>query len=128
VNFYGELANDYDNITGLAARSAQAAGFIEALLSRSTVVSGLDVACGTGLYAIQMAKKGIRTIGTDISAAMLDRARKHAEESRVDVEWLQAAMQELSGRLLQLPPSHWFCIVQPVLAPYHLARTLSKGT
>src|SRR5262249_20359670 len=39
----------------------------------------LDLGCGTGLHALQMAQAGIPVTGVDRSASMIDMARKHRE-------------------------------------------------
>lgn len=43
----------------------------------------LDVGCGTGRHAVQMAKAGYHVTGTDRSVAMLDIARERAREGFV---------------------------------------------
>jgi len=46
----------------------------------------LDVGCGGGLLAEAMAARGARVLGIDLSAAALDVARAHAQQSGVVVE------------------------------------------
>jgi ubiquinone/menaquinone biosynthesis C-methylase UbiE len=99
MSFYDEIADEYDEITGLAGRVAQAEAFIKELGSRHPIASVLDIACGTGLYAILMAKAGIEAVGVDISQSMLDKAGQHAGEAAVTVQWTQASMQEVAARL-----------------------------
>src|SRR6185437_4953180 len=41
-------------------------------------VSLLDVGCGTGRHLIELARRGYRASGVDLSASMLDRAREAA--------------------------------------------------
>jgi SAM-dependent methyltransferase len=43
----------------------------------------LDAGCGTGRVAIELARRGFRTVGVDIDAGLLDRARAKAP----DLEW-----------------------------------------
>jgi SAM-dependent methyltransferase len=40
----------------------------------------LDLGCGSGRYAINLARLGARVVGLDFSAAMLDLANRYAEE------------------------------------------------
>jgi cyclopropane fatty-acyl-phospholipid synthase-like methyltransferase len=50
----------------------------------------LDVGCGTGRHAIELARRGYAVTGMDISSGMLAQARKHAKEAGVEVTWVQA--------------------------------------
>ena len=38
----------------------------------------LDLGCGTGRHAVELARRGYELVGVDVSAAMLDRARRRA--------------------------------------------------
>lgn len=101
MDFYDELASDYDAITGSAGRTGRAEEFVRVLAARFPIKSALDAACGTGLYAIQLARAGVRSVGADISPAMLAQARKFAFEAKVNVEWLYCPMQQLAGELAE---------------------------
>ena len=50
----------------------------------------LDMGCGTGRHAVELAKRGYRVTGVDISSGMLREAKKVAREAGVQVEWIQA--------------------------------------
>ena len=50
----------------------------------------LDMGCGTGRHAIELAKRGYLVTGVDISRGMLAEADKAAREADVEVEWVQA--------------------------------------
>ncbi len=57
----------------------------------------LDLACGTGRFSVNMARKGISVIGVDISPEMLDIARENSEG--LDILYLcqDAAQLDLYG-------------------------------
>jgi ubiquinone/menaquinone biosynthesis C-methylase UbiE len=50
----------------------------------------LDIGCGTGRHAIELAKRGYRITGIDLSAGMLKEAEKAAKKAKVKVEWVHA--------------------------------------
>jgi 2-polyprenyl-3-methyl-5-hydroxy-6-metoxy-1,4-benzoquinol methylase len=69
---------------------------MEKLVQAHQLRSVLDVACGTGLHAIILARMGVRVVGTDISQAMLEKAKKNGQASGHDIQWIEAPMQALS--------------------------------
>ncbi len=50
----------------------------------------LDVGCGTGRHAIELAKRGFAVTGLDLSSGMLARAASAARSAGVEVEWIHA--------------------------------------
>jgi 2-polyprenyl-6-hydroxyphenyl methylase/3-demethylubiquinone-9 3-methyltransferase len=47
----------------------------------------LDIGCGGGLLSEALARRGARVIGIDLAPASLEVARRHADESGVEVEY-----------------------------------------
>lgn len=99
MDFYDDLAESYDAITGAAGRAEAAGAFVDELIRRFDVRSAVDVACGTGLFALALARRGLSAVGADISPGMLDQARRAAEAADLDVKWVAAPMQGLAARL-----------------------------
>lgn len=56
----------------------------------------LDLACGKGRHAVELASRGFRVTGIDISGPSLDLARERAAERGVDVELVNLDMRELA--------------------------------
>lgn len=50
----------------------------------------LDVGCGTGRHAVELASRGLLVTAIDLSEGMLDQARARAESAGVAVEWIHA--------------------------------------
>lgn len=54
----------------------------------------LDLACGSGIFALQMARQGLDVTGLDSSEALLSIARQSATAEDVSVDWICANMCE----------------------------------
>ncbi len=50
----------------------------------------LDMGCGTGRHAVELAKRGYQVTGVDISSGMLAEGEKAAREANVEVAWIHA--------------------------------------
>lgn len=77
----------YDFNQGTSAKSDNE------LLDRLDVHSGtllVDLACGTGSFAIEAARRGAHAHGVDVSAEMLRFAATRATTAHVDVRWHRA--------------------------------------
>lgn len=59
--------------------------FIESELKENKSLRILDVGCGTGRHAIELAKRGYSVFGIDLSSDQLARAQEKAKEAGVDV-------------------------------------------
>ncbi len=63
--------------------------FIEKEINYNRSIQILDIGCGTGRHAIELAKRGYRVVGIDLSESQLDRARQKALQAGVTVEFRQ---------------------------------------
>jgi len=96
MDFYDPIASRYDQITGSAQRGPAAKALARKLVRKYKLASAVDVACGTGLYALALARLGLRVVGSDVSGAMLAQARRSARREGLDVQWVLSPMQELA--------------------------------
>lgn len=55
----------------------------------------LDVGCGTGVVAITAARAGAKVIGSDLTPALLERAKEHSKLAELDIEWKEADAEAL---------------------------------
>lgn len=55
----------------------------------------LDLACGWGRHAVELARRGYAVTGLDWSTTLLKHARRRAHRAGVQVEWVQGDMREL---------------------------------
>lgn len=56
-----------------------------------------DVACGSGVVAIEAARRGAQAVGVDATASMLAIAQRRADAAGVNVTWRQCWFEDLSG-------------------------------
>lgn len=61
--------------------------FIEGEINRDKSLMILDIGCGTGRHSIELAKRGYKVVGVDLSEAQLKRAREKAAEAGVAADF-----------------------------------------
>ena len=99
MDFYDQIADTYDEMTNLESRLESIRKFVTLIKNRYNLTSAVDVACGTGGHVTVMSQMGIRAVGADISAGMLDKARTFANQVGGQVQWINCPMQELSQHI-----------------------------
>ena len=72
---YDELSSDYDRFVNWPSRLALELPFLQTELKRIGAARVLDSACGTGQHALALAERGLKVVGTDSSASMIEVAR-----------------------------------------------------
>ena len=97
--WYEELFTDYANTYDkevFTTGTIQEVDFIESEIEFDKTGKILDVGCGTGRHAIELAKRGYQVTGIDLSEDQLKRAREKAEAEGVDVTFLQKDARSFS--------------------------------
>ena len=97
VPLYDGLASDYDRFVNWPERLAHELPFLERLFQEHGVRSVLDAACGTGRHAIALAQRGYPATGADLSAPMVERARKNAAAAGVEARFVVAGFGQLAS-------------------------------
>jgi SAM-dependent methyltransferase len=69
--------------------------FLEKALRLSPGAHVLDVPCGGGRHSLELAARGYRMTGVDLSTDFLAVARSRAAERQLSITWDQRPMQEL---------------------------------
>ncbi len=64
--------------------------FLQEVLAIAPGAEVLDIGCGTGRHAVQLARRGFRVTGVDLSPGMLAEAARAAAEAGVEVELIEA--------------------------------------
>jgi SAM-dependent methyltransferase len=70
--------------------------FIEQTLGLEKGATILDVGCGLGLHAVELASRGYLIVGLDLSLPMLSRAADEAQDRGLKMNFLHADMREMT--------------------------------
>lgn len=89
AEFFSETADHYEENAFTRDTGAEV-DFIVAEFGLPPGSALLDMGCGTGRHAVELARRGYRVTGVDIAAGMLDKARRAAGKAGVAVEWVEA--------------------------------------
>ena len=95
--FYDEYAWAYDLL--LARPATRVSKSIAELLAHRNIhleSKILDAGCGTGSYALELARQGYKVTGLDLSAPLLAEARRQIKDSSLFVSLVR-------GTILSLP-------------------------
>jgi SAM-dependent methyltransferase len=90
--------NDYLNVyahTFTEERAQKEAGFVATALDLKPGASVLDLCCGQGRHAVELAKRELRVTGLDLNAEYLELTQRAAEASKVKLETVAADMREI---------------------------------
>ncbi|MBC8276102.1 MAG: methyltransferase domain-containing protein [Chloroflexi bacterium] len=97
--WYEELFTDYANTYDkeeFTKGTVTEVDFIESEIEFDSTRKILDVGCGTGRHAIELAKRGYQVTGIDLSEDQLKRAKEKAESEGVEVTFLQGDARDFS--------------------------------
>ncbi|MBI2765302.1 MAG: class I SAM-dependent methyltransferase [Chloroflexi bacterium] len=96
-DFYDGHAPFYDRGV-FTSHTAGEVEFLVEVLGLTAGASVLDVGCGTGRHAIELARRGFRVTGVDLSSGMLLQAMRNAKAAGVEVEWVHAGAADYVAR------------------------------
>ena len=101
IQTYDDFSADYDRFVNWGDRLVAEIPFIESNLAeikhtRSGCLSVLDAACGTGMHAIELARRGYRAAGADQSRMMVQKAKINAEEAAGTISFKTAGFAKLA--------------------------------
>ena len=96
--FYDRQAAVYEVMNDWPSRLALELPFIRRALEQTHAQTVLDVACGSGHHAIALALEGYAVSGADLSAEMVDLARRNAAQADVSIRFEQTGFAEIGTR------------------------------
>jgi len=92
---FENYANAYEKEPFVAGTQGEV-DFIESEISYNKSKSILDIGCGTGRHAIELAKRGYTVTGIDLSEAQIRKAQENSVKERVDVRFFAADARYLT--------------------------------
>jgi len=94
-DFFGGLMVDFWRAAMTPETTRAEADFLLKSLRLAPGMRVLDVPCGDGRLALELAARGCRVTGVDISSGFLAAAADSARERGLDVAWREADMRDL---------------------------------
>lgn len=93
------LWDDFAPVVFRAKVREKAAAEVERVIELAGVPPGgavLDLPCGVGRHALELARRGYRVTAVDRTRSYLDEGRRRGAEEKLDIEWVEADMREFS--------------------------------
>ncbi len=91
---YGDMAERYEAQASTSALNSRAFSHLIEEIARTLPKEArlIELGCGPGTLAIELARRGVRVIAADVSERMLEHTERRAAEAGVDitVQWIDA--------------------------------------
>ena len=100
-DYFGQAWLDLATTQFPPERTLAQVDFVVKAAELSSGAAVLDLCCGHGRHSIELAQRGYRVVGLDISEPSLDLARAAAGEAGVEIEFIQGDMRVIPQTWLQ---------------------------
>jgi len=99
MEFYDQLALDYDQMTGFDVRLEKEIEIFRVILKRFPAKTILDAGCGTGFHTVVLSRLNKEVTGIDNSEAMLTRAQENCRHWQVSPQFINADFLNFSHKI-----------------------------
>ena len=97
--FYDNLAEDYDAMTGFEKRFIHEKPFFNLLMQRFGITTALDAGAGTGFHSLLLGQLGVHMTAMDASSKMLEHVKAHAKDLRIKIDLVKSNFHDLPHTL-----------------------------
>jgi SAM-dependent methyltransferase len=94
-NFFHGVALDFWRAVLSDEQTRAEADFLEDQLQLRQGAAVLDVPCGNGRLAIELARRGFKLSGVDLASEFIAEAKKKSLENKLLINWLEGDMRAL---------------------------------
>lgn len=106
MGFYDQIAKYYDDIFPI---SKDTVSFLKASIGNSSK-DVLDIACGTGMYAIELSNEGYKLSAIDLDERMIENLNNKVNKDNLKIKFLQGDMKELGEKFKKHSFDAVYCI------------------
>ena len=99
TQFYDNLAEDYDTMTGFEKRFIHEKPFFNLLMRRFGITTALDAGAGTGFHSLLLAQLGAHMTAMDVSSKMLEHVKAHAKDLHIKIDLVESNFQDMPHRV-----------------------------
>jgi ubiquinone/menaquinone biosynthesis C-methylase UbiE len=85
MEFYDSFVDKYDVLVSYENRVKREANFYDYLFKKHNISTVLDCACGTGHHVMMLKNMGYDIKGSDLSPAMINKARTNLKDKNLDI-------------------------------------------
>lgn len=93
-NFFDSVSGFYDEMINFQISLENRIKAFKKFITPG-IHTAADLGCGTGLDSIALSKLGLKVTGFDISAQMLERAIKNAEEHKCEIDFHKSSLEQI---------------------------------
>lgn len=122
--WFEAVGPEWDGLRRVFHDDTQRARAIARLVPRGLRVA--DLGTGTGILAQELARSGMRVVAIDVSARMLQAARRHAAGAAGGVELVQAEAESLPLADAALDAAFAHMVLHSVASPAEVLREMAR--
>jgi cyclopropane fatty-acyl-phospholipid synthase-like methyltransferase len=98
IFFERDYLRVYKDVFPIERAEQEVEGILE-ILKLEQGASILDLCCGQGRHSLELAKRGFRMTGLDLSELHIQQARQTSETQELDIKWLRRDMRDIPDEL-----------------------------